>query len=280
MSEANRAGMTASVEITGAGSIWGGIMSEANRAGMTASVEITGAGSIWGGIMSEANRDCQTVTPIEFRYFKRIFSESAIINININLSECWHYNAKSTLEIKTAKFMKRKDIVPTDKERFMREHDFIVSKTDLTGRIIYGNEIFIEFSGYEEHELLGSQHNIICHPDMPRVVFKLLWDYLAEDKEIFAYIKNMSKDGSFYWVFTHVAPIVDKNKQKIGYTSVRRMPNPKAISIVTEVYQSMLDAEKQAGTKDAMAASGAILGKALKDKGVSYEELINVLQSL
>lgn len=65
----------------------------------------------------------------------------------------------------------------------MREQDFIVSKTDLTGRITYGNDIFIEFSGYEEHELLGSQHNIIRHPDMPRVVFKLLWDYLAEDKE-------------------------------------------------------------------------------------------------
>lgn len=176
--------------------------------------------------------------------------------------------------------MKRKDIVPTTEERFMRENDFIVSKTDLTGRIIYGNEIFIEFSGYEEYELLGNQHNIVRHPDMPRVVFKLLWDYLAEDKEIFAFVKNMAKDGSFYWVFTHVAPIMDKNNKKIGYTSVRRMPNSKAIPIVADVYKSMLDAEKQAGTKDAMAASGAILGKLLEEKGVNYETLINILQSL
>jgi PAS domain S-box-containing protein len=176
--------------------------------------------------------------------------------------------------------MKRKEIIPTTEERFMRENDFIVSKTDLTGRIIYGNEIFIEFSGYEEGELLGIQHNIVRHPDMPRVVFKLLWDYLAEDKEIFAFVKNMAKDGSFYWVFTHVAPIFDKNKKKIGYTSVRRMPNHKAIPIVAGVYKSMLDAEKQAGTKDAMAASGAILGQLLKDKGVTYEQLINVLQTL
>ncbi|MDD2863367.1 MAG: PAS domain-containing protein [Methylococcales bacterium] len=176
--------------------------------------------------------------------------------------------------------MKRKNIIPTDKERFMRENDFIVSKTDLTGRITYGNEIFIEFSGYEEHELLGAQHNIVRHPDMPRVVFKLLWDYLAEDKEIFAYVKNMSKDGGFYWVFTHVAPIFNKNKEKIGYTSVRRMPNPKAVPIVTDVYKSMLEAEKKAGAKDAMAASGAILGQLLQDKGVTYEQLINVLQSL
>ena len=176
--------------------------------------------------------------------------------------------------------MKRKDIIPTAQERFMRENDFIVSKTDLTGRIIYGNEIFIEFSGYEEYELLGSQHNIVRHPDMPRVVFKLLWDYLAEDKEIFAFVKNMSKDGGFYWVFTQVAPIFDKNNKKTGYTSVRRMPNPKAIPIVSDVYKSMLNAEKQAGAKDAMAASGAILGKLLEEKGVSYEELINILQSL
>lgn len=176
--------------------------------------------------------------------------------------------------------MKRKDIVPTNHERLMRENDFIVSKTDLTGRIIYGNEIFIEFSGYSEEELLGKQHNIIRHPDMPRAVFKLLWTYLEQDKEIFAFVKNMSKDGGFYWVFTQVSPMKDRNNKKIGYSSVRRMPNPKAIPIVTEVYKAMLAAEKKAGAKDAIAASSAILGSVLAEKGVSYEELINVLQSL
>jgi PAS domain S-box-containing protein len=176
--------------------------------------------------------------------------------------------------------MKRKDIIPTSHERVMREDDFIVSKTDLTGRITYGNEIFIEFSGYSEEELLGSQHNIIRHPDMPRAVFKLLWDYLGQDKEIFAFVKNMSKDGSFYWVFTQVSPMKDKNNQKVGYTSVRRMPNPKAIPIVTDVYRAMLEAERKAGPKDAIATSTAILVSVLQDKGVSYEELINVLQSL
>ncbi|PKQ26878.1 MAG: aerotaxis receptor Aer [Candidatus Anoxymicrobium japonicum] len=176
--------------------------------------------------------------------------------------------------------MKRKDIIPTSQERPMRENDFIVSKTDLTGRITYGNEIFIEFSGYSEEELLGSQHNIIRHPDMPRAVFHLLWDYLSKDREIFAYVKNMSKDGGYYWVFAQVAPMKDANNKKIGYTSVRRMPNPKAIPIVAEVYRSMLEAERKAGARDAISASGAVLGAVLKDKGVSYEELINVLQAL
>ncbi|MDD2833670.1 MAG: PAS domain-containing protein [Methylotenera sp.] len=176
--------------------------------------------------------------------------------------------------------MKRKDIVPTSHERLMREHDFIVSKTDLKGRITYGNEIFIEFSGYSEEELIGTQHNVIRHPDMPRAVFQLLWDYLNQDKEIFAFVKNMSKDGGFYWVFTQVSPMRDKNNQKIGYSSVRRMPNPKAIPIVSDLYRAMLEAEKKAGPKDAIATSTAILLKVLQEKGLSYEELINVLQSL
>ena len=176
--------------------------------------------------------------------------------------------------------MKRKDITPTDKECLVREHDFIVSKTDLTGRIIYGNKIFIEISGYEERELLGSQQNIIRHPDMPRIIFKLLWSYLEEGKEIFAFVKNMCRDGGFYWVFAHVAPIVDKNTQKVGYTSVRRMPNPKAIPVITELYAVLLEAEKKAGAKEAIKASSAIFNQILDEKGMSYEVFISTLQAL
>jgi PAS domain S-box-containing protein len=187
---------------------------------------------------------------------------------------------RSYCDLKQEVRMKRKDILPTSQERLMRENDFIVSKTDLTGRITYANEIFIEFAGYCEEELLGTQHNIVRHPDMPRAVFHLFWDYLSKDREIFAYVKNMSKDGGYYWVFAQVAPMKDANNKKIGYTSVRRMPNPKAIPIVAEIYRSMLEAERKAGTRDAIAASDAVLGAVLKDKGVSYEELINVLQAL
>lgn len=81
-------------------------------------------------------------------------------------------------------------MVPTGKERIMREDDFIASKTDLSGIITYGNRIFIEFSGYTERELLGSAHSIIRHPDMPRAVFQLLWDTIQSRNEIFAYVKN------------------------------------------------------------------------------------------
>ncbi|CAK0772437.1 Aerotaxis receptor Aer [Gammaproteobacteria bacterium] len=172
--------------------------------------------------------------------------------------------------------MKNK-ISPTSVEKKMREEDFIVSKTDLTGKIIYGNRIFIEFSGFTEKELLNKQHSIIRHPDMPRGVFKFLWDTIQAGNECFAYVKNMSKDGSFYWVFANVTPSFDIQGNMIGYFSVRRKPKSQAITTMTEVYRAMLAAEKRVPPRDACNTSLALLTKILAEKGVSYEEFILTL---
>jgi PAS domain S-box-containing protein len=173
--------------------------------------------------------------------------------------------------------VKDKSIIPTSKERVMRENDFIVSKTDLKGRITYGNRIFIEFSGYSQDELLGAQHNIIRHPDMPRGVFKFLWDTLAQQKECFAYVKNMSKDGGFYWVFANVTPSYDERGQVEGYFSVRRRPSRGAVDAAAGLYQLMLEEERRAGPKDACAASLALLVGLLQQKGTDYESFIHTL---
>ncbi|RTL03392.1 MAG: PAS domain S-box protein, partial [Neisseriaceae bacterium] len=167
--------------------------------------------------------------------------------------------------------MKNKTIVPTRQERVMRDDDFIVSKTDLKGRITYGNQIFIEFSGYSQQELLGAQHNIIRHPDMPRGVFKFLWDTLAQHQECFAYVKNMSKDGGFYWVFANVTPSYDEQGQVDSYFSVRRKPSRGAVDAVAGLYQLMLEEERRAGPKDACAASLALLVGLLQQKETDYE---------
>ena len=165
-------------------------------------------------------------------------------------------------------------VQPSSREKLMRENDFIVSKTDLKGAITYGNRIFIEFSGYTEAELLGKPHNIIRHPDMPRGVFKFLWDTLHAKKECFAYVKNMAKDGSFYWVFANVTPSYNSAGQVEGYFSVRRAPKRTAVDVLADVYQMMLKEEQRAGVRDDCDASLALLTKILVDKGVSYEELI------
>ena len=171
----------------------------------------------------------------------------------------------------------KRAITPTTRERVMRENDFIVSKTNPKGIITYGNPIFIEFSGYTEEELLGSQHNIIRHPDMPRSAFKLAWDTIQSGKEFFAYVKNMSKDGGFYWVFTHIAPDFGRSGDIVGYTSVRRCPKRSAIEKITPVYRQMLQAEQAAGARDAIAAGTAVLLDVLKQSGMGYEELVFAL---
>jgi len=170
--------------------------------------------------------------------------------------------------------MKNKTIIPGNRERLMREGDFIVSKTDTRGIITYGNPIFIEFSGYTEQELLGSQHNIIRHPDMPRSAFKLAWDTIESGKEFFAYVKNMSKDGGFYWVFTHITPDFGPNGKIVGYYSVRRCPKRSAIEKIEPVYRQMLAAEKAAGPRQAIEAGTRVLVDLLTSTGMSYEELV------
>jgi PAS domain S-box-containing protein len=169
-------------------------------------------------------------------------------------------------------------IEPTSVERVMREDDFIVSKTDLKGRITYGNRIFIEFSGYTERELLGSQHNIIRHPDMPRGVFKFLWDTIQAKEECMAFVKNMSKDGGYYWVFAVVTPDFDAAGQHIGYYSVRRKPHAAAVRLMEGVYREMKAIESRAGAREATSASLDYLTGLLRDKGVTYGDFMIDLQ--
>jgi len=163
-------------------------------------------------------------------------------------------------------------INPTSEEWFLADDEIIVSKTDTQGRLTYSNETLIAISGFQEHELLGQQHNIVRHPDMPRGVFKLLWDALQAGEEFNGYVKNLRKDGAFYWVFANVTPSYDGSGKLIGYYSVRRKPNKEALSVIKPLYEKMLAVEKKAGSKGATAASIALLNDLLNEKEVSYDE--------
>lgn len=163
-----------------------------------------------------------------------------------------------------------------NKEHMVEESAFLVSKTDLKGRITYCNEPFLKIVGAKQAEVLGKPHNIIRHPDMPRAVFKLLWERIKNKEEIFAYVKNKSFDGSFYWVFANVTASLDQNGEIIGYYSVRRKPNPKALDVIIPLYKQLLEAEKNGG----MDASSKLLDSILQEKNKSYDELMNNLQRL
>jgi PAS domain S-box-containing protein len=171
----------------------------------------------------------------------------------------------------------KRDITPTSRERVMRDEDFIVSKTDAKGRITYCNRIFMEFAGYPEADLLGQQHNIVRHPDMPRAVFKMMWETLQAGQEFFGYVKNLSSDGSFYWVFANVTPTLNARGEIVGYFSVRRKPRADAIAAVVPLYHEMLAREKAAGSKEAISVSRVLLEDQLQQGGVSYDEFVLAL---
>ncbi|MCX6074314.1 MAG: PAS domain-containing protein [Campylobacterales bacterium] len=153
------------------------------------------------------------------------------------------------------------------------DNEFIVSKTDLGGRITYGNALFIKISGYEEDELIGAPHKILRNPDMPSLIFKLLWETIKQGEEIFAYVVNKTKQGGYYWVFAHVTPSMDSSGKIIGYHSVRRKPTQQALAVIKPLYTQLLRDEKSGG----ISASQKYLDTLLQQKGVSYEEFILAL---
>lgn len=158
--------------------------------------------------------------------------------------------------------------------REMRENDFIISKTDLKGRITYCNRIFMDMAEYTEEELLGKPHSIIRHPDMPKAVFRYLWETIPTKQEVFAYVVNKTKNGNDYWVYANITASLDTNGKIVDYYSVRRKPNPKALEIITPLYKKMLEVEKSSGVD----ASFKVLTDVLSEKGVGYDELIISIQ--
>ena len=164
---------------------------------------------------------------------------------------------------------------PTAREVSFPQEEIIVSKTDLKGRITYANRTFCRVAGYREAELIGQPHSILRHPDMPRAVFKLLWDTIADGREIFAYVKNMAKSGDYYWVFAHVTPSYDKQRQMVGYHSNRRAPRRPAVEKIAPLYAEALAAEaRQRNGKDALAAGLECVTAALAGLGMSYDEFV------
>lgn len=165
-------------------------------------------------------------------------------------------------------------ITPNNTERRLSAEDFIVSKTDTAGRITYANRIFMEIAGYPEHELLGVQHNIIRHPEMPRGVFRFMWNTLKAGEEFFGFAKNLCADGGFYWVFANITPDYDKEGKLQGYFSVRRNPPRSALDVLIPVYKEMLAIEKRSSVKEAPDKSLEYLMDVVKQTGAkSYESL-------
>ena len=149
----------------------------------------------------------------------------------------------------------------------------IISDTDKKGIITQANDVFREVAGYTEDELLGANHNIVRHDDMPRACFKLVWDTIRSGKEIRAFVINKAKNGDHYWVIAHITPTAD------GYHAERVAPDAATINdVVAPLYKQMRDKEKEMNySNEGMEAATQILLDVLTDKGLSYDELIDAL---
>lgn len=167
----------------------------------------------------------------------------------------------------------------TGTEQFFSDSEIIVSKTDLGGRITYANDVFLRISGYSEDEVLQQPHSLLRHPDMPRSIFKLMWDTLQSGSEIFAYVVNRCKNGDHYWVLAHVTPTFDTGGKITGYHSNRRVAQKSAIASITDIYRSLAAEERKSGqTKEGMLAASKLLDDMLTRKNTTYGELVFSLE--
>jgi PAS domain S-box-containing protein len=171
--------------------------------------------------------------------------------------------------------MRATAVQPTGVEHLLSAGELIVSKTDPKGVLTYVNHVFCRMAAAGEEELLGRPHNIIRHPDMPRAVFKLLWDTVEARREIFAYVKNLGLDGSHYWVFAHVTPTGRPGGPITGYHSSRRAPSRDAIGAVEPLYRELRQIERShSSARDGLEASTKALEARLHDHGVTYDEFV------
>lgn len=133
---------------------------------------------------------------------------------------------------------------PTDVEHTFPDDTFLVSKTNPRGIIIYANTTFVSISGYTEDELLNQPHCLVRHPDMPKAAFKDLWDTVQSGEEWHGIVKNLRKDGGYYWVDATVTPSF-LNGEIVGYMSVRRKPTQQQVADATKLYSEMRSQEGQ-----------------------------------
>lgn len=155
-------------------------------------------------------------------------------------------------------------VIPIDEEIKLDPKRYIVSETDEKGKITFCNDYFMEVAGYNEEELIGKSHNIIRHPDMPRVIFKLLWETISQGKNINAVVKNLAKDGRYYWIFTEFESRKDTDTGEIiGYTASRKSISKHVIEVISKLYKKLVEIEKN----EDMEASEKYLINFFKEKG-------------
>jgi aerotaxis receptor len=129
-------------------------------------------------------------------------------------------------------------------EAYSFKEGLIVSSTDLKGIITYANRKFCNIAGYTKEELTGKNHNIVRHPDMPKAAFQEVWDTISAGKDWTGIVKNLRKDGKYYWVYSHISPVFSDGVIT-GYTAARRPASENEVSEIIPIYRDMIEKESR-----------------------------------
>ncbi|MEA2111820.1 MAG: PAS domain S-box protein [Campylobacterota bacterium] len=161
---------------------------------------------------------------------------------------------------------------PVNRQIKLDKYKYIMSRTDVRGHIEYANDYFTKISGYNTKELIGANHNIIRHPDMPAIIFKLMWLRLKSGQHIHAVVKNLAKSGEHYWVTTKF----DIKRHPfdntiVGYLAYRQAARPNTIKIISDLYNKLLEIEQLNGVD----ASEKYLRGFLEEKQTTYDNFID-----
>ncbi|BCD59899.1 MULTISPECIES: PAS domain-containing protein [unclassified Nitratiruptor] len=175
----------------------------------------------------------------------------------------------------------KRGIEPKNIESPFNLDELFFSITNPKGIILTGNDVFVHVSKFTKDEMIGKPHNIIRHPDMPRTIFKALWDTIKSGKPFVGYVKNMAKDGSYYWVLAAVYPIFNNEGEIEKYISIRLKPTSEYFKLIPELYREILEKE----IKEDMDAAQELLIKKIQELGfhtyedfakrIFFEEILN-----
>ncbi len=165
------------------------------------------------------------------------------------------------------------------REVSINQQEFMVAKSDLEGDLIYANRAFMQLSGYPESELLGKPLDMFHHEDMPKGIFQLLHTSLDSERECFLYLKNLTREGDFYWAFTNVSIIRDDRGAARSHLSVLRRPGRESVETIARLYSEMKRIERGNGSVGTPAASLQWLMEYVQERGHSYDSYIHALNN-
>ena len=159
--------------------------------------------------------------------------------------------------------------LPIDAEIKVSSRNFLVSKTDEKGNILYVNDVFCNVTGYDGVEVIGKSHNLLRHPDMPAAIFYLMWEKIKSGQNIRALVKNLARSGKYYWVSTDFE--INNEGDSKTYIAFRRAVSKKTIHTIEPLYDHLLKIEKVHGIQ----ASLVYLQGFLNERHVTFEEYMD-----